>query len=158
MAAPTYLYGETNPVDATVATAKAVAKGDLCGMAADTLIRAEDQAWDTDEATTRTNFTALFLGVSGQKKDAGVDTVYGNGFANQIRVATAGVWEFDCASATWAVGDRVGVAKATGNALESQKVVKVTALAEAIGRCVRSGTSLTRVRVQIISSLVPLAE
>ena len=63
MAVSQYQYGPTTPILATIATAKAVAVGDIVGMATGTLIRAEDQAWDTNIATTQTAFSLLFLGV-----------------------------------------------------------------------------------------------
>lgn len=152
-----YQYGGTNPTIATVATAKAVAVGDLCGMSSGTLVKASDTTWNTDLATTQSDFRALFLGVSGQQKDANVARVFGNATDNVIRIDAGGVFVFDCASATFEVGDFVGPAKQSGNALEDQKVVKVSTEATAIGRVVERGTSITRVKIQILSVLNPTA-
>lgn len=152
-----YQYGGSNPTIATVATAKAVAVGDLCGMSSGTLVKASDTTWNTDLATTQSDFRALFLGVSGQQKDANLARVFGNATDNVIRIDAGGVFVFDCASATFEVGDFVGPAKQTGNALEDQKVVKVSTEATAIGRVVERGTSITRVKIQILSVLNPLA-
>lgn len=152
-----YQYGGTNPTIATVATAKAVAVGDLCGMSSGTLVKASDTTWNTDLATTQSDFRALFLGVSGQQKDANLARVFGNATDNVIRIDAGGIFTFDCASATFEVGDFVGPAKQTGNALEDQKVVKVSTEATAIGRVVERGTSITRVKIQILSVLNPIA-
>lgn len=157
MAAPQFLYGDPHPVVVPIATAQAVADGDIVGMAAGTMIRAQDQAWDTNLATTQTAFVLLFLGVSMQDKAALVARVYGNSEDNRIGVSTGGPWEFDCASATFAVGDLVGPAKQSGDLLESQKVVAVATEALAIGRVERAVTSGVRVRVQLLSKLLPLA-
>lgn len=152
-----YQLGNTNPTIATVATAKAVAVGDIVGMSSGTLVKASDETWDTNLATTQTNFVTKFLGVSGQQKDANVARVFGNATDNVIRVDAGGVFTFDCASATFEVGDLVGCAKQSGNALEDQKVVSVASEALAIGRVVERGTSITRVKIQILSKLNPLA-
>jgi hypothetical protein len=158
MAAPQFLYGDAAEVAATIATAKAVDAGDLVGMSAGTLVKAEDTAWDTDLATTQTNFAALFLGVCAQTKTSTtVARVFGNSSDNVIMVNTGGTVEFDCASATFEVGDLVGPAKDTGNALLSDKVVAVGSEALAIGRVVERGTSITRVKVRILSKLAPMA-
>jgi len=157
MAVSQYQFGGTNPTIATIATAKAVAVGDLVGMSSGTLVKASDTTWNTDLATTQSDFRALFLGVSGQQKAAGDARVFGNATDNVVRVDAGGIFQFDCASATFEVGDLVGPAKDTGNALLDQKVVKVTPEASAIGRVVERGTSITRVKIQILSVLNPLA-
>jgi hypothetical protein len=166
--APTiqYLYGETNPVMVTVASAQVVTKGDIVGMdaslsgagGATTINRAEDETWASTLAATQDNFAKYFLGIAAQSKRS-TDTVpYGNsnqGLVAAIEVNTTGVYEGPCASATFEIGDLLGPAKASGNALLSQKLVKVTSEAEAIGRVVERGTSITSVKFQIISTLVP---
>lgn len=159
MAAPRYLYDDCAPIKVTIATAKAVDAGDLVGMSSGTLVKAEDTAWDTDLATTQTAFSnVLYVGVAMQTKTSTtVARVPGNSEDNVIMVATAGVWEFDCASATFEVGGLVGPAKDTGNALLSDKVVTVASEAYAIGRVVERGTSITRVKVRLLSKLAPLA-
>lgn len=152
-----YEYGDSNPTIAPVLTAQAVAVGDICGLSSGNVVRAQDETWDTNLATTQTNFVTKFLGVSGQQKDANVARVFGNSTDNRIRIDAGGVFEFDCASANFAVGDLVGCAKQSGNALESQKVVAVASEALAIGRAVEAGTSVTRIKIQILSKLNPMA-
>lgn len=157
MPAPQYIQDAVTPVKAAVATAKAVDKGDLVGMSAGTLVKAEDEAWGVDLAATQAAFILKFLGVSEQSKTNTQARVFGNSEDGVIMVATAGVYEFDCDSATFEVGDLVGPAKDTGNALLSDKVVAVAAEDKAIGRVVERGTSVTRVKVRILSKLAPAA-
>jgi hypothetical protein len=157
MAAPQFLYGDPQPIVVPIATAKATADGNIVGLSSGTLVNASDTTWNTNIATTQTDFRLLFLGISMQDKAAAVARVYGNSEDNRIGVSTGGVWEFDCASATFAVGDFVGPAKQTGDLLEDQKVVAVASQALAIGQVERAVTSGTRVRVRILSHLLPLA-
>lgn len=156
MTAARWLYDDNHPVIAPVATAQAVTVGDLIGTdSAGTSYRAEDQTWDTSLAVTQAAFVAAFLGVSGQTKAANAVRPYGNSADNTLRVDTAGVFEFDCASATFKINAAVGPAKAAGNALLSQTVVGVGSDTLAIGHVVEAGTSLTRVKVRIKSTLQP---
>lgn len=152
-----YLYGESRPVLAPVATAQAVAVGDLVGLSSGNTVRAEDETWDTSLAQTQSSFAQKFLGVAGQKKVADTAKVYGNSTANVMRVDAGGVYEFSCASASFAVGDLVGPAKQSGNALESQKVVSVGNEGLAIGRVVEATSSETTVKVELLSTKLPVA-
>lgn len=152
-----YLRGETDPVIAPVLTAQAVAVGDLVGLSSGNVVRAEDTTWDTNIATTQAAFALLFLGVSGQRKVAAVARVDANSEDNAMRVDCSGVYEFDCASGNFAMGDLVGPAKQSGNALESQKVVAVATENLAVGRVVEKGTSVTKVKVRILSVKNPSA-
>lgn len=151
MSAVQWLRESTNPTVIPVATAKAVAVGDIVGLASNTLVRAEDEAWDTDLATTQTAFAAKCVGVSDQAKPANVARVYGNSTDNLIRANTCGVFEMDCDSAQYRVGDYVGPAKATGNALLSQKVAASSTAARSIGMVVEdTAASATRVRFRLL--------
>lgn len=66
-----------------------------------------------------------------------------------FRANSGGVFDFDCASATFNEGDLVGMAKASGNNLENQKVEAVLTQAQAIGKVVQAATATTTVRVEI---------
>jgi hypothetical protein len=140
-----YKMAETNPrLSPAVATASVIAVGDLIWRdtaASDTPKAAADKAWDTSLAVTQEAFHDVFLGVALQRSRSGDIT--------PIRYATSGIFEFDCASASFKEGDLVGPAKQTGNAIESQKVVAVATPNLAIGRVAVSGTSLTKVKVAI---------
>ncbi|HTU27309.1 MAG TPA: hypothetical protein VMF30_18010 [Pirellulales bacterium] len=123
-------YGDTNPVvSKPVATGVTIEIGDLVAQdASGNVTPASTQTWTTDLPTTQGAFHTSFLGVAMQRS-AGSD----NG---TIRVATTGVFEMECAAATFNLGDLVAPGKATGNALLSQQVVAVGAGNEskAIGR------------------------
>lgn len=107
---------------------------------------AGDFTWDTDLATTQESFIDAFLGVA-------LDTAIA-GQTPRIRVGTRGVYEFDCASASFAVGAYVGPAKQSGNLLEPQKVAAVATADLAIGRVVEATSSATKVKVRIFSALM----
>ncbi len=158
MALAQFKYGDAFITPAAIATALPVAVGDIVGMSAGTLIVADATSlWDTNIATTQTAFSLLFLGVSNDRKDANVARAWGQSNDNQVSIVTAGVVEFDCASATFEVGDWVGPAKASGNNMEAQKVVAVASDLLSIGRVAERGTSITRVKVRIHSKLAPAA-
>ena len=121
-----YRVEEDAPRQIPVASATVIKIGDLCYL--DTLGNvkpAADFTWDTNLATTQTAFALAFIGVAESQSKA-LET-------DAVRVGTKGVWEMPCASATFRVFDALGPAKAAGNALESQKVVKVDVAAYSIG-------------------------
>ncbi len=157
MAAPRYMHGDTRPRSVAVATAQAIGIGDVISLISNTALRGADVTWDTDTATTQTAQSAGFVGISVQQKTANVARVFGNAEDNVLVVASGGVWEFDCASATFEFGDRVGLAKQSGNLLESQKVVGVATDLLMIGRVAKRGTSITRVQVDLLGKLDPAA-
>jgi len=152
-----YLYGETNPIDCPIATGQAVDIGDLVGISSGTLVRASDTTWDTNLATTQVAFRALFLGVSGQFKDSSTAQIRGNSIANRCRVDSDGFYQFATASASYNIGDLVGPARASGNALLNDTVASVAALDKAIGYVVEKTTSATTVKVRLLSVKAPNA-
>lgn len=158
--AGSWKYNDCKPVlaRAPVATV-AIARGDMVGQAAGTITGAtsaasitagtpypaSDQPWDTNLATTQTAFHTAFLGVA-QSQVAAVTP--------QPRCNTTGVHEFDCAAATFKIGDLVGPAKASGNLLEDQKVVSVATAALAIGRVAADYPSnTTKVLVEVFGTI-----
>lgn len=140
-----YRYGDSRPVvSAAVVTDTVIEIGDLVTS---TPANAGAVTWDTNLATTQEAFHDVFLGVANQQSRDG-DTA-------AIRVATSGVYEFDCAAATFNLGDLVGPAKQSGNLLEPQKVVAVATPNLAIGRVVKKyGSNTTKVLVEIDSTVV----
>jgi hypothetical protein len=88
----------------------------------------------------------IFAGVAMQASRSG-DT-------QPIRVATTGVFEFDCVSTTLEVGDMLGPDEnGAGTALLNQTVVNVANANSAVGRCAkRLNPAGTRVLVDVISS------
>lgn len=101
---------------------------------------------------TQYNFAQRFLGASAQAKDADVARVVGNGADNIARVDCDGTMIYDLDSATTAVvGDWFGAAKATGNTLTSQTLAAVADESLAVARCVEAGTSVTTLKVKLLS-------
>lgn len=140
-----YKYGDTDPVvSPAVGSAAVVEIGDLV---TGTPVAAGSVAWNTNLATTQEAFHDVFLGVACQRSRAGD--------VDPVRVATRGVFEFDCAAAQFALGALVGPAKQTGDLLEPQKVVAVATPNLAIGRVVKAyPANTTKVLVEITSTVV----
>lgn len=144
-----YRYGETNPVQQAIDSATVVELGDLIYVATGKALPASSQADLGTLAQNQEGFHDAFLGVSNARSRAG-DTA-------DISVATSGVFEFDCASASFAVGDLVGPAgTGSGGAVgvANQTVVAVATPNLAIGRVARAGTSVTKVLVAVDSTLM----
>ena len=140
-------YGDTNPVVAAVDANTVIEIGDLLWQDTDDAKPAGSFAWNANLVTTQDGFAAKFLGVAMQRSRSG------NG---AVRVATTGVFEFDCASGTFELGDMVGPAGNTGGtALLNQQVAKVAASHSAIGRLAkRQAAATTSVLVDVRSTVM----
>jgi len=142
------MYGEPNPVvSKEVATATVIEVGDLVSAAAGVIENAADLTWNTNLATTQEDFHDIFLGVACERSR--------NGDVSALKVNTSGVHEFDCAAATFEIGDLVGPADSGSSTLMSQKVVAVATANLAIGRVAkRYGSNTTKVLVEIFSTVM----
>lgn len=150
---------KTSQVEVPIATAKALDDYYACGIASGTLILPSDQAWNTDEATTRADFVALFVGINAQLKQADVARIPGNGQDNIVVVENEGEYDVVVESSTFEIGDYIGPSKDTGNALKNTTFKKVTPVAGACFKVVRRYASATTlVRARVLSTLVPLAK
>jgi hypothetical protein len=141
-------YGDTNPVVLPVDAATVIEIGDLIYLETDDARPASAQADQSTEAANQELFHDKFAGVAMQRSGAGD--------SNPIRIATSGVFEFDCASATFEVGTLVGSDEASnGTQLQDQVVVAVATPNLAVGRVVRRvNPAGTRVLVDIVSTVV----
>lgn len=141
-------YGETNPVVAAVDSATEIEIGDLVYLDTDDAKPASAHPDQGTEAANQGALAAKFLGVAMQRSRPG-DT-------EPIRVATTGVFEFDCPSSTFELGDLIGGDEnAAGDALLDQQVSKVTQAQYAIGRAARRApTPATTVLVDIRSTIM----
>ena len=112
----------------------------------------------TATALTQLSFMATFAGVAGQAFDGSNTLAYGikDGY---LRIDTKGVFEFACAaSSSFNVGDKVGVAKQSGNFLDPQVVVAVSNRQLAIGRVAGKGvTSSSTVLVAVTGRYLKLS-
>jgi hypothetical protein len=102
------------------------------------------------------NFAQKFMGLAHQTKAANAVRCYGSSEDNKLIVHPGGCFLADCASATFAVGDAVGPAKQSGNALESQKLVGVADISLGVGYCIEAGTSITTVKFEVVSKKDPM--
>ena len=141
-------YGDTNPVAAAVDAETIVEIGDLLWQDTDDAKPACDFTWTTDLATTQNGFADKFLGVAMQRSRSG-DTA-------PIRVATTGVFEFDCSSAAFELGDTVGPAANGGSdGLMNQQLAAVAASSGAVGRVAkRQPSSTTSIMVDVRSTVM----
>jgi hypothetical protein len=140
-------YGDTQPVMLPVDATTVVEIGDLIYLETDDARPASSQADQLTEAANQELFHDKFAGVAMQASR--------NGDTQPIRVATAGVFEFDCLSATFEVGKLIGVDEtAAGTALEDQVVAPVATANLAIGRCAkRVNPAATKVLVDVVSTV-----
>jgi hypothetical protein len=132
------------PVD----SATVIEIGDLVYLDTDDAKPAGSQPDQGTENSNQQLFHDVFAGVAMQASRSG-DT-------QPIRVATAGVFEFDCVSTTLEVGDLMGADEnVAGTALLNGTVAKVTNANAAVGRCAkRLNPAGTRVLVDVVSSVM----
>lgn len=141
-------YGETNPIMMPVLDGYIIEIGDLVYLDSSAAKAASAIA---DQGTLVANQEALhdqFLGVAMQASPASS--------TESIRVATTGVFEYDCASATFELGDLVSAREeATGTELESQYLVGVATPNLAVGRCTKRVSSAgIKVLIDIVSTVL----
>jgi hypothetical protein len=141
-------YGETNPIMMPTVAGLAVEIGDLVYLDSGAAKSASAQ---TDQGSLAANQEALhdqLLGVAMQASPSGS--------TDAIRVATTGVFEFDCASATFEMGDLLGAKEeGTGTALENQQLIGVATPNLAVGRCTkRVDPAGIKVLVDLVSTIL----
>ena len=141
-------YGDTNPVVAPTQSSDAIEIGDLLYQESGVARPVSAQADQGTAAANQAVFHQSFLGVAMQASPAGE--------SSSIRVATTGVFEFDCVAATFEIGDGIGPAEnAAGTALENQVAVSVAdQFSLAVGRCASYiNPAKSRVLVDIVSTI-----
>jgi hypothetical protein len=141
-------YGDTNPVVAAVDAATVIEIGDLLYQDTDDAKPASSQADGGTETANQDTFADKFLGVAMQRSRSGETA--------PVRVATTGVFEFDCPSGTFELGDLIGADEnAAGTALLNQQVAKVSLSRYAIARIAkRQSAATTNVLVDIRSTIM----
>jgi hypothetical protein len=141
-------YGDTNPVVLPVAALTVIDIGDLIYQSGGAALPATELSDAGTEAGNQEAFHDVFVGVAMQASPSGV--------TNPIRVATSGVFEFECVSTTAEIGDLFGADEdGTGTELLAQVVAKVATANLAIGRCAkRVNPSATRVLLEIVSTVL----
>lgn len=142
-------YGGTNLVVAAVDSATVIEIGDFVYQDTDDAKPASEMAAQSSglEATHRL-FVDSFLGVAMQRSQSG-DT-------DPIRVATTGVFEFECALQTFELGDLTGLITNDTGRLQDQAVGRASASQYAVARVAkREATPATSVLVDIRSTVMP---
>lgn len=100
---------------------------------------------------TQYNFAQAFAGVSGQRYDGSNAQAYGIKDGN-LRIDSAGVYQFDTASASYNEGQYVGPDEnSTPNGLLPQQVAAVAHPTLAIGQVVAATSSSTTVKVRLLN-------
>lgn len=139
-------YGDTNPVMMPVRSTHEVQIGDLLYTESGEALPAVllDQG---SKESHQEIFHDHFVGVSMQSSPLGV--------SNPIRIATSGVFEFECQPSTVEVADLLGITLDQQGDPCCQQVEKVDAASKAIGRCCkRVQPAGTRVLVEIVSTVM----
>jgi hypothetical protein len=141
-------YGDTNPVVAAVDSQTVIEIGDLVYQDVDDAKPASAQSDQGSETANQELLADNFLGVAMQRSRSGD--------SDPIRVATTGVFEFDCPSGTFELGDLVGVDEnAGGDGLLDQQVAPVSASKHAVGRAAkRVPAAATSVLVDVRSTVM----
>lgn len=121
-------YGDTMAVMAAVAPETVIEIGDLVWLDGG-MTRPASEVCAADSFLHQT-FAELFLGVALSRSRDGESAA--------VRVATVGVFGFDCLPQCWEIGDLIAVRKLPGkNSLDNQSVMGAPFHMSAIGRCVR---------------------
>ena len=115
-------YGETRPVPAAVDTDTVIEIGDL-------VFQVDGRVKPASEASLSDTFAPKFLGVAMQRSREGDN--------KPIRVATDGVFVFECDPTYAELGDLVAVAEDGTATPYNQRVEKTTEESLAIGRVAR---------------------
>lgn len=141
-------YGDTCPVQLPVAAEVEIEIGDLVYLDAGAALPASAQADQGSSVLNLSTFQDGFVGVAMQASPLGT--------ASTIRIATTGVFEFDCDAMTNELGNALSVGvDLAGEQLIDQKVADAATLATAIGRCAkRVPVASTRVLVDIVSTVM----
>ena len=142
-------YGDTNPVVAAVDSEIAIELGDLLWQDVDDAKPASELDVFQQADLPAKQFATKFLGVALQRSHVGD--------ADSIRVASTGVFEFECSAMRFELGQLIAVdfeAKAKRK-LGNQQVVRVSRSSEAIGRVTRRTVDIeTTVLVDIVSTVM----
>lgn len=136
----TYLEQNTKKRPYLVKSGVSITKGDMlyADFSDDNRVKpASSLAWNSTLAQTQTDFALRFVGIADQDYSGTTFTTTPTEYGLQrgeIMVLEDGVFEDNCASATFRCGTLIGPAKQSGNALEASKVVQTATEVTSIGR------------------------
>ena len=143
-----WCYGDTNPVVAAVDEATEIEIGDLVWQDVDDAKPARSlRPKGKYDTSGQSLFHDKFLGVAMQRSRAGD--------ISPVRVATTGVFEFDCPSGTFELGDLMGGVEQEDGGIANQVLTPVTSHGYGIGRVAkRVATATASVLVDVRSSVM----
>ena len=133
----------------------AVAVGDLCFWDSVALVAkpASSRADKGSLVLNQRDFQGIFLGVS---LDQRLPTETSTGNDSRRALALDGIFDCDCTSTTWEIGDLVAIDRNASTSINyNQQVAKVSNPGLAIGNVIkREPTATTKVRARLTSSLL----
>lgn len=125
-----------------------LAKGDMVWLDTDDVKGAAVFTWNTDLATTQNDFANKFLGIALAAHANG-----GGAITNfPVDISEEAVWSIPCTSQAHEVGQTLGPAKDTGNALLSQKLENAVAASSIARAAKRDASATTTVKVRLRSA------
>lgn len=140
-------YGDTNPVMAAVDAETLIEIGDLLWLDGDDAKPASLFPGDVGDFHMQEDFVEIFLGVAMQRSRVGE--------TDPIRVATTGVFEFNCPADTCELGDLMGPSIYPAAGCFDDQAVAPALKAFAIGRVAkREPTPTDTVLVYIRSTIM----
>ena len=150
MPSSSFVSGDRKTVMCAVDSGTLIAKGDLVYLATDDVRHLSSLSDSGTKAQNQAAANLVFIGVAMRSSP--------DGSTAPIPVATSGVFEFDCASATFEIGDLIGPA-GTGSGgndgVSATTVVAVAAPDLAIGRVAkRVAVAGVRVQIQVQSTIL----
>jgi len=134
-----YRSGQVHLISVRVDAGTVIEVGDLLFLDTDDAKPASAFPWNTNLATTQSDFAAQFLGVAHEQSKSGDTDLI------SVDIGADAVYEFDAASGTYEVGDTLGPDKDTGNQLLDQQLeaaVGTSSIARAVEVKVSAATSL----------------
>ncbi|VTS03312.1 hypothetical protein [Tuwongella immobilis] len=125
-----------------------VAIGDLMWFNAGSAEKASNRVDRGSLIANQADFRQVFLGVAADQRLISENTV-----SDRV-IVVDGIFDADCATTSWEVGDLVGIDRnASTPANSDQQVAKVTNPNLAIGTCIKKASNATKVRARLVSSL-----
>ena len=122
--------------------------GDLVALESFAAVPAQNFTWDTDEATTQTNFAAAFAGMSTSRSRASTTDTRDL----QITVDTDGYIEMDCVSDNYDLGEYVGPDSESSQLKQTVKVVSAKSKAVAVV-IEKAPAASTRVLCRLVNTI-----
>lgn len=137
--------GQVNLVRVPVDSATIIEAGDLVWLDSGQAKPASDFTWTVNLATTQALFAAAFLGIAQEPSPEGESTPI------SVDISPSSVYEFDAASASYALGATLGPDESSSTLMDQQ--LEAATAVNSIARTVeKSDGTVTKVRVSFASA------